>query len=85
MLIFGEKIYGREEYDLLLIQESDNREPQFRYQTDLLVQSYEKLKKGLKALSLPTHSATKLMSNLPEKSWASARSSYLSNWRVCWL
>ena len=42
-------------------------------------------RKGFKALSLPTHSATKLMSNLPEKSWASARSSSLSNWRVCWL
>ena len=42
-------------------------------------------RKGFKALSLPTHSATKLMSNLPEKSWVSARSSSLSNWRVCWL
>ena len=42
-------------------------------------------RKGFKALSLPTHRATKLMSNLPEKSWVSARSSSLSNWRVCWL
>ena len=42
-------MFGREEYDLLLILEIGNREPQFRYQTDLLVQSYEKLKKGLQS------------------------------------
>ena len=42
-------------------------------------------RKGFKALSLPTHSANNWCQIFRENFWASARSSPLSNWRVCWL
>ena len=85
MLIFKEKSTGGRNMTFFLFRRVAIGNRNSGIKQTIWSKVMKSWRNGVKSRSIPTHSATKLMSNLPEKSWASARSSSLSNWRVCWL